>query len=794
MNTESGLFGQRFLGTVMKRLHIRMELLLRRLGILLFMVALTLNAAAQPRTSGASRAAAYDVKWNTLGSSEKDSLPLGNGDIAANVWTEQNGDIVLLVAKADAWTELGKLVKLGRIRIHLDPNPFVPASGFTQALHLEHGDIEIGNAGTAIRIWADANHPALHVEVRTAQPGSLRTTLETWRKAHPVPGSSPDKAGMSELGSDQIPVDFQADTILPAQNDTLAWYHFNEKSFYPITLQQEHLESVLDKHPDPLLHRCFGALLTGPGLISKGDTTLVSASPRKEFRIDLVALTQPRAVSPQAWHSQLVSLLPEANPSDLKNAWAAHQKWWEDFWDRSWVQVTGTEEARQVSQGYAIQRYMMASSSRGELPVKFNGGLFTVGHDMADDARSNAVDHNPDYRGWGNAYWNQNNRLLYWPLLQTGDYDLLKPWFGMYLSALPLATDRTRLYYHHAGAAFPETMYFWGLPSIHDFGWNNPGTEIQSRWQRYHVQGALEVIAQMLDYFDYTQDRGFAEKSLVPFADAIVTYYDQHWPRAANGKIHMAPAQSLETYQLDAVNPTPDIAGLKSVLPRLLALPDSLATTKQRAAWAKTLRDTPDLPLGRTDARGKTPPLGLGDPKGIQILLPAEKYGKTSNSENPELYVAFPYRLHGVGKPNLKLAQDTFAARRSPQNTCWGQDGTQAAVLGLTSVAQKAVVSEFTNYGDQRFSWFWKPAHDWIPDMDNGGSGMITLQSMLLQADGRKLYLLPAWPAEWSADFKLRAPQNTVVQGHVEKGRLVRLQVTPTVRRRDLVIVKAESK
>jgi hypothetical protein len=46
---------------------------------------------------------ANDVKWTSLGRSENDSMPIGNGDLAANVWTEQNGDLVLLVAKSDAW-------------------------------------------------------------------------------------------------------------------------------------------------------------------------------------------------------------------------------------------------------------------------------------------------------------------------------------------------------------------------------------------------------------------------------------------------------------------------------------------------------------------------------------------------------------------------------------------------------------------------------------------------------------------------------------------------------------------
>ena len=174
----------------------------------------------------------------------------------------------------------------------------------------------------------------------------------------------------------------------------------------------------------------------------------------------------------------------------------------------------------------------------------------------------------------------------------------------------------------------------------------------------------------------------------------------------------------------------------------------------------------------------------------MAILLPAQEYGQTRNVENPELYVTFPYHLFGVDKPGLNFARDTFAARRFPQNTCWGQDGMESAVLGLTDVAQNAVIAEFTNYGDERFKWFWKPAHDWIPDLDNGGSGMITLEEMLLQPDGRKLLLLPAWPGNWSADFKLHAPSETVVEGRVEKGKLVQLMVTPKSRAKDVELME----
>ena len=709
--------------------------------------------------------AGNDVTWTTLGINENDSMPVGNGDIAANVWTEQNGDLMLLVAKADAWAESGALLKLGRVRVRLNPNPFAGATNFTQVLKLEDGSIELKSGENTVRIWIDANHPVIHTEAHLEHPGTFQATLELWRKS---------------------------DSVFPAGADRVTWCHFNSSSMYPSLLKQEHLEPLIPKYPDPLLHRCFGATLTGPGLVSSDDHTLKSTTPGQNFRLDLIALTRKQVDSAQAWQSSLDALVKEANVADLPQTWAAHQQWWQEFWNRSWIHVSGIGDAAKVSQGYVMQRYMMACSSRGEQPAKFNGGLFTVGHDVLAGAKTTDVDHNPDYRRWDECYWNQNNRLLYWPLIVTGDNDLLKPWFEMYLKALPLTKDRTQLYYHHDGASFPETMHFWGLPKLGDFGANNPSNEIQSHWQRYHIQGTLEVIAQMLDYYEYTGDADFARNSIVPFADAIVTYYDQHWPRDADGKIRMSPVQSLETYQLDAVNPTPDIAGLKADLSRLLALSKELTSQEQRTAWAKTLNYLPPIPMGKT-AHGKLPPLGIGDTNGTPTILPAEKYGKASNSENPELYVVFPYRLYGVGKPGLKLAQDTFAARLFPQNTCWGQDGTQSAVLGLTSVAKRAATAAFTDYGDERFPWFWKAGHDWIPDLDNGGGGMITLQLMLMQCDGKRIQLLPAWPDDWTADFKLHAPYQTTVEGHVEHGKVTGLKVIPANRTKDVIVIKPQN-
>jgi alpha-L-fucosidase 2 len=67
---------------------------------------------------------------------------------------------------------------------------------------------------------------------------------------------------------------------------------------------------------------------------------------------------------------------------------------------------------------------------------------------------------------------------------------------------------------------------------------------------------------------------------------------------------------------------------------------------------------------------------------------------------------------------------------------------------------------------------------------------MKTFQSMLLQPDpySKKLYLLPAWPKDWNADFKLHAPYQTIIEGKVRNGKIEVLNVAPESRKGDIII------
>lgn len=720
----------------------------------------------------------YNVVWDTPSQNSSGSMPLGNGDIGLNVWVETNGDLLFYISKTDAWDEHGRLLKLGRVRMKLSPNPFRAGTPFRQELKLRQGEIQIHAGEKAaeiiLHIWVDANRPVIHVEAEGKQPFHCEAALELWRTTKRPLTEDEMSAGVDSFTKNE-PAFSYPDTIVENHKTYVGWFHRNVESLWPATLGHQGLESLIPKLNDPLLHRTFGAVMTSAELIRTNDTTFKSAQPVRHVVLSIYPLTAQTSTT-NDWLSQVEASKKKVDVVNVRRALSQHLDWWDAFWNRSWIRITGGDKIRSeqeiVSQSYALQRFISACGGRGSSPIKFNGSIFTVDVSGKFDA---------DYRRWGGPYWNQNTRLNYWPMLASGDFDMMQPWFRMYLDALPLAQRRTEIYYSHGGAFFPETMYFWGayFNNSSGYGWDREGEPLGrtvNRYIRYHWQGGIELTAVMLDYYAFTKDREFLHKTLLPLAGDIIEFYEKHYPRETNGRLLIAPAQALETWW-DCENPLPEIAGLQFVLPRLLDLPD--AQVLQRKAWRDLLAALPPVPMREAD--------------GKQILAPAAKFQTLQNQEIPELYAVFPYRLFGVGKPELEMARRTFAQRAVKGNSGWQQDDTQAALLGLSDEARRMLVSRFsTKDPDSRFPAFWGPNFDWTPDQDHGANGLMTLQSMLLQCDGQKLLLFPAWPKEWDVEFKLHAPMNTTVEGVYRHGKLLQLKVTPRARKKDLAILDAQ--
>ncbi|MCX6229285.1 MAG: DUF5703 domain-containing protein [Bacteroidia bacterium] len=790
--------------------------------ILTLFISLNNVRAASPKVEKSN------VIWKSPSKNSSGSMPLGNGDIGLNVWVEQNGDLLFFISKSDSWSDCDRLLKLGQVRVRL--TPALPTQQFRQELELQNGQITIqgksNGSVTKLRVWVDANHPIIHVEGTSKEVVSAEVSLNVWRNSEVDQQHNNSANGVISGG---IPIIETADQVVPQKENSIIWYHRNSISIFPLTMKAQGLESLMGTTKDPLLNRTFGGLIYGDGFVKsdpwQATQALQTVIPTKHFEAKIAILTEQTETS-EEWITKINRLKSEEQNRDSNQSWALHASWWKEFWQRSWISVvtpedrmpstpeieaarhderdqlalmgtknwnnradrdltiSGAPAGKVVSDGYAQQRFITAAAGRGAFPIRFNGSLFTV--NTRDP--NNLIE--ADYRSHGPLYWWQNTRLPYWPMLRSGDFDMMQPLFAMYRNVVPLAEKRTELYYKHEGVFFPETMYHWGTYSNDDYSssrnWdrgNRPVALLQSMYMRYYWSGGLELMAMVLDYYDETQDPEFLKNTLLPMASGIAKFYDVHWKRDSQGKIRFDPACALEASH-EVVNPLPEIAGLKFMLPRLIGLPQNSTTAEQRASWAKTLADLPEVPIGVEN--------------GKKILLEAEIVKDRPGDEYPELYGIFPYRLYTVGTPDLKIGEATFEKfvpvklqHVYPYDGligAWRQSSIQAAYVGKTDQASRMVVTNFSaHHRGSRFPAFWGPGHDYMPDQCHGGVSMMTLQTMLLQVDGKKLFLFPAWPKDWDVDFKLHAPFKTTIEGRLKGGKLTLLNVLPASRKQDII-------
>lgn len=717
----------------------------------------------------AENAASYNLVWTAPGKDARDSMPLGNGDIGLNAWVETNGDLCFYIGKTDSWGDNGRLLKVGKVRVRPDRMPAM--AGFRQTLSLPDASVvaDYGD-GTAFRLWVDANHPVIHVESAGAKPLSATASIELWRtNRYELPSIECSDVMMdrSVPGGKHGPTIVEPDRVLSNLPGRIGWCHHNIKSVGPADHARVQGMTGYPRE-DPLLHRTFGAVITAPDAKRLSDTRLQSAS----GAFSVYVLTRHPS-TPERWLADMDARIAKTGAPDFR----AHQDWWAAFWNRSWICAAradapaSADDAAYVSQMYALQRFITACGGRGRYPIKYNGSLFTVPHPGAPGGA--------DYRRWGPGYWWQNTRLPYFYMPAAGDFDLMEPLFKMYVDEfLPLNKYRTKQYFGFENAAYYiECVQFWGDVFNESYGWK-PVSERKDPLQQsgYHKRewvGGLELVSLMLDRYDAAPDRALLETRIIPAAEAQMRFFASYYPTNAAGKLVMSPAQACETWW-KCTNAMPEVAGLRAMVGRLLALPESATKLGDRAYWEAF--------------QAKLPPLPVHDTPTGKALAAAEQFADKRNCENPELYAVFPFRLCSFEKPNRELGIQAFNQRTDSGFFGWRQDDLFLTYLGLADQAGKAIVSRARRHDPaMRFPAFWGPNYDWTPDQCHGGVLLRAFQSMVLQAEGDKLFLLPAWPKDWDVSFKLHAPRQTTVECEYRSGKIVRLVVTPQSRARDVV-------
>lgn len=236
------------------------------------------------------------------------------------------------------------LLKLGKVRVSLSPNPFAAGSAFTQRLNLQQGTIEItgeqGKERTKLTVFADPGAPVLHLLCTSSRPVNVTATSEPWRTA---PYDIPKEDSLLGINSawprtgtyDYTQAVESADQPL-SDPDAVVWYHRNEHSTYPLTLDLMELHSLASRFDDPLLHRTFGVRMSGAGFVKRSPLEIATVRPVKHFDLRLATCT---AQTPDiaTWEQQLRAT--ERSAANGRKALAANRQWWKNFWDKSFIFV-----------------------------------------------------------------------------------------------------------------------------------------------------------------------------------------------------------------------------------------------------------------------------------------------------------------------------------------------------------------------------------------------------------------------------------------------------------------------
>ena len=386
--------------------------------------------------AGAGNVDPYNIVWTNQSSGSVDSMPLAGGNLGLNVWVEKN-DLLFLISSPNCMDENGMQVKLGLVRLKFAPAIF--GKTFRQELRLDRSEIVI-NGKTAsgqsasVTLWCDMDHPVIHAEFGSGEPVNITASYETW---------SSYQAQFRDGG-------IQWMRRLPEQNPRRLH-----------DMQAQGMSEFADKIPDPLSKLTCGGRLDARDIAEAGtvsskfngmDTRGIAIKTRESVkRLDLtITLRMEQDETVQAWEIALNRDAQKARSCNLSRTRRQALEWWKKFWDRSYIIIAPTsvdklenDKPWQVARNYQLFRYMLSGNASGRMMTLFNGGLF-------------ACDGNPDRRMWdGCQFMAQNQRLVYWPLLRSGDFDMLKVGLDVYRDRTPMSRLHAKKFWGgEGGVAF----------------------------------------------------------------------------------------------------------------------------------------------------------------------------------------------------------------------------------------------------------------------------------------------------------------------------------------------------
>ena len=147
----------------------------------------------------------------------------------------------------------------------------------------------------------------------------------------------------------------------------------------------------------------------------------------------------------------------------------------------------------------------------------------------------------------------------------------------------------------------------------------------------------------------------------------------------------------------------------------------------------------------------------------------------------------------------LAVGQNTFAnVHFGHGNSAWRYDGQDAALLGMANYswqfARARVLEQGTCENSTFHGYLAKDPGDGAPQVESNGIVAVTLQKMLVQTDGPRILVFPAFLRGIDVDFQLHVPSHgpahpSAVLRVVAIADEVTVWVAPASRQKDVVLL-----
>jgi hypothetical protein len=506
---------------------------------------------------------------------------------------------------------------------------------------------------------------------------------------------------------------------------------------------------------------------------------------------------------------------------------ASNATWWREFWAKSFIRLHSADGvADEIEKQHTYFLYLMAASSRGPYPPKFNGGIWTT---------------EGDTRKWGSQFWWYNTSCLYPPLPTSNHLELIEPLFDMYGGMAESCAAAARQQWGSQGIYIPETVAFNGLDRLPDSiarelqdillerkPWEQRSKEFRefrayeqdkmhfsSRWNflwrhewrgnklfcppyGWHVHFFAPVAKAAYLFwqaYEFNGDKQWLRDRAYPMLKGAAEPY-RHYPKLRRdpaGRYHIYDVNNLE-YIWGAKDAHEEMCAMHGILPIAIRAAAILDVDAQlRKVWKEFLEKlapiptsdhpdslTPNLPDGRRLWAAALRPFHTG--------WPGRPFWRTNHNYLPVLY----YDLFTLENPDSSLRPIAHASyeafydayvdkakvkplhplRRLPACAALlGRSADVAELLPLQCQAGNLANRMSTAEGPQ--------AHT----LEHLGNASLGLQLALCQSippgpgEEPVIRVFPAWPSRWDASFKLACRRGFLVTASIHGGAIERFEV-----------------